>query len=91
MPRSSSFVSRLLVVSRARLLPNLRLSRHLVGSVKGRAIESVRTSVYLNNRIEEDHRGIKCQYQSMCGFKASAARYCRGFEELRPSFYTSTL
>jgi putative transposase len=44
-----------------------------------------RTSVYLNNRLEQDHRGIKGRYQPMRGFKypTSAARFCRGFDELR--------
>jgi putative transposase len=39
-----------------------------------------RTNRYLNNRIEQDHRGIKGRYQPMRGFKsgASAARFCRG-------------
>jgi putative transposase len=40
---------------------------------------------YLNNRIEQDHRGIKGRYQPMRGFKsrASAARFCRSYDELR--------
>ncbi len=44
-----------------------------------------RTSQYLNNRIEQDHRGIKGRYRSMRGFKCprSAARFCRGYDELR--------
>ena len=44
-----------------------------------------RTNRYLNNRIEQDHRGIKGQYQPMRGFKSipSAARFCRSFDELR--------
>jgi putative transposase len=44
-----------------------------------------RTNVYLNNRIEQDHRGIKQRYDPMCGFGtfASAARFCRAFDELR--------
>ena len=38
-----------------------------------------RTNVYLNNRIEQDHRGIKQRYYPMHGFGsfASAARFCR--------------
>lgn len=38
-----------------------------------------RTNVYLNNRIEQDHRGIKQRYYPMRGFGsfASAARFCR--------------
>src|SRR3954470_10849170 len=44
-----------------------------------------RTSHYLNNRMEQDHRGIKGRYRSMRGFKCprSAARFCRGYDELR--------
>ena len=44
-----------------------------------------RTSRYLNNRLEQDHRGIKGRYRPMRGFKCprSAARFCRGHDELR--------
>jgi putative transposase len=44
-----------------------------------------RTSRYLNNRMEQDHRGIKGRYRPMRGFQCvhSAARFCRSFEELR--------
>jgi transposase-like protein len=44
-----------------------------------------RTSQYMNNRIEQDHRGIKGRYRPMRGFKCprSAARFCRGHDELR--------
>ena len=44
-----------------------------------------RTNRYLNNRLEQDHRGIKGRYRSMRGFKCplSAERFCRGFDELR--------
>jgi putative transposase len=44
-----------------------------------------RTNRYLNNRIEQDHRGIKGRYQPMRGFKrgSCAARFCRGYDELR--------
>ncbi len=57
-----------------------------------RAIRSVlggrvrhRTSRYLNNRLEQDHRGIKGRYRPMRGFKCprSAARFCRAYDELR--------
>ena len=38
-----------------------------------------RTSRYLNNRLEQDHRGIKGRYRPMRGLKCprSAARFCR--------------
>lgn len=45
-----------------------------------------RTSRYLNNRLEQDHRGIKGRYRSMRGFKclgSAADRFCRGYDELR--------
>src|SRR5919112_2049517 len=44
-----------------------------------------RASAYLNNRLEQDHRGIKARYRPMRGFKCprSAARFCRAYDELR--------
>ena len=47
-----------------------------------------RTSRYKNNRIEQDHRGIKQRYYPMRGFGsfASAARFCPAFEEQRQYF-----
>ena len=44
-----------------------------------------RTSIYLNNQLEQDHRGIKDRYRSMRGFKnlRAARRFCRTFDELR--------
>lgn len=47
-----------------------------------------RTNVTLNNRREQDHRGIKQRYYPMDGFGtfASAARFCCAFDELRNSF-----
>ena len=44
-----------------------------------------RCSQYLNNRLEQDHRGIKQRYSPMRGFGslASASRFCRAFEALR--------
>jgi putative transposase len=44
-----------------------------------------RTSRYLHNGLEQDHRGIKGRYQPMRGLKCprSAARFCRGHDELR--------
>jgi putative transposase len=44
-----------------------------------------RTNRYLNNYLEQDHRGIKQRYRPMCGFKHghSAARFCRLFDEIR--------
>jgi putative transposase len=44
-----------------------------------------RMSCYLNNRLEQDHRGIKGRCRPMLGFKntLSAKRYCRSYDELR--------
>jgi putative transposase len=44
-----------------------------------------RTSRYLNNRLEQDHRGIKGRYQPMRGSncRRSADRFCPGDDELR--------
>src|SRR5712672_2358270 len=43
-----------------------------------------RTSRYLNNRLEQDHRGIKSRCRPMLGLKStgSARRYCRGHAAL---------
>jgi transposase-like protein len=50
----------------------------------GKAVRH-RTSRYLNNRLEQDHRGIKGRYRSMRGFNCprSASRFCRAYDELR--------
>jgi putative transposase len=42
-------------------------------------------SQYLNNRLEQDHRGVKGRYGPMRGFKClrSAGRFCRAYDELR--------
>ncbi|GAC1701515.1 MAG: hypothetical protein PVS3B3_28990 [Ktedonobacteraceae bacterium] len=47
-----------------------------------------RTNKYLNNRLEQDHRGIKQRYYPMRGFGnvVSAARFCRAFDEVRQFF-----
>jgi putative transposase len=44
-----------------------------------------RTNAYLNNLLEQDHRGIKQRYYPMRGFGnfQSAARFCCAFNELR--------
>jgi putative transposase len=44
-----------------------------------------RTNHYLNNHLEQDHRGIKQRYRPTCGLKtfATAARFCRLFDEVR--------
>jgi putative transposase len=47
---------------------------------------------YLNNRLEQDHRGIKQRYYPMRGFGSftSAARFCRAFDEVRQFFWIRT-
>jgi putative transposase len=47
-----------------------------------------RTNTYLNNRLEQDHRGIKQRYYPMRGFGTveAAARFCYAFDELRNYF-----
>ncbi|MDP9374377.1 MAG: transposase, partial [Chloroflexota bacterium] len=51
-----------------------------------------RTSRYLNNRLEQDHRGVKQRYYPMRGFGSvtSAARFCPAFEEQRHYFRVRT-
>jgi len=57
-----------------------------------RAIQTVlgagvrhRDSQYLNNRLEQDHRGVKGRYGPMRGFKCprSAGDFYRAYDELR--------
>lgn len=47
-----------------------------------------RTNRYLNNRMEQDHRGIKQRYYPMRGFGNydSASRFCSAFDEQRNYF-----
>jgi putative transposase len=57
------------------------------GAIKAELGEAIlhRTSHYLNNHLEQDHRGIKHRTRPMCGFKSfvSAARFCRVHDEVR--------
>ena len=55
-----------------------------IGSVLGKTVRH-RTSAYLNNRLEQDHRGIKGRIRCMRGFKDhdAASRFCREHGELR--------
>lgn len=47
-----------------------------------------RTSRYLNNRVEQDHRGVKQRYYPMRGFGRfeAASRFCPAFDEQRNYF-----
>jgi putative transposase len=58
-----------------------------IAEVLGKKVKH-RNSRYKNNRIEQDHRGIKQRYYPMLGFKSfrSAKRFCRSFDELRNYF-----
>ena len=53
----------------------------------GRKVQH-RTNRYLNNRIEQDHRGVKQRYYPMrgVGSVAGAARFCTAFDEVRHYF-----
>jgi len=44
-----------------------------------------RTSRYMNNRMEQDHRGIKQRSYPLRGFSSfeAAARFCPAYDELR--------
>jgi putative transposase len=55
-----------------------------IRSTLGRRVAH-RTSAYKNNRLEQDHRGVKGRTRCMRGFKsfASAQRFCRSYDELR--------
>src|SRR5581483_1566082 len=60
------------------------------GAIKAEFGDTVihRTNRYLNNHLEQDHRGIKQRTHSMCGFKSfmSAERFCRVYDEVRALF-----
>jgi len=66
------------------LISILNLSFFLLG----RQAYLDRCNPYLSNRLEQDHRGIKQSYSPMRGFGsfASAARFCRAFDEIRAFF-----
>jgi transposase-like protein len=55
-----------------------------ISSVLGQAVRH-RTSAYLNNRLEQDHRGIKGRIRCMRDFQShdAAGRFCREHGELR--------
>jgi putative transposase len=57
------------------------------GAIKAELGEAVRhrTNRYLNNHLEQDHRGIKQRSRPMGGFKSieSAKRFCRAHDEVR--------
>ena len=61
--------------------------RKAIRWIVGRKVQHL-CNQYLNNWIEQDHRGIKQRYYPMRGFGrfASAARFCSAFDELRQYF-----
>ena len=60
-----------------------------IRTVLGKAVRH-RTSAYLNNRLEQDHRGIKGRIRCMHSFKSydAAHRFCREHGELRDLLHT---
>jgi transposase-like protein len=58
------------------------IEKALGSGVEHRAIR------YANNRLEQNHRGIKSRYRSMKGFKKpeSAERFCQAYDEQRDFF-----
>jgi transposase-like protein len=58
-----------------------------IKKVLGRKVKH-RTGQYRNNRLEQDHRGIKSRYKSMASFKKfeSAEIFCQVFDEQRQFF-----
>lgn len=60
---------------------------HAIRRVLGRKVEH-RTNRYLNNLLEQDHRGIKQLYYPMRGFGSfqSASRFCSAHDEQRQYF-----
>ncbi|HYO49489.1 MAG TPA: IS6 family transposase [Chloroflexia bacterium] len=58
-----------------------------IRKVLGRNVKH-RTSRYLNNRMEQDHRGVKQRYYPTTGFGSfqSASRFCTAFDEQRDYF-----
>ena len=61
--------------------------RRAIRWILGRKVQH-RTTRYLNNFMEQDHRAVKQRYYPMRGFGsfASAARFCSAFDELRQYF-----
>ena len=55
-----------------------------IAAVFGKEVRH-RTNRYLNNHLEQDHRGIKQRIRPMGGFKSveSAKRFCRVHDEVR--------
>ena len=62
-----------------------------IRSTLGRGVRH-RTGAYRNNGLEQDHRGVKGRIRCMRGFKdfGAAARFCRGYDELRAFFRLRT-
>ena len=85
------FLRRLVDVAEARPL-RVTTDRHpayprAIRWILGRRVWH-RRQQYLNNFIEQDHRGVKQRYYPMRGFGSfvSAARFCSAFDEMREFF-----
>ena len=85
------FLRRLVDVAEARPL-RVTTDRHpayprAVRWILGRKVVH-RREQYLNNFMEQDHRGVKQRYYPMRGFGSfvSAARFCSAFDEMREFF-----
>ena len=85
------FLRRLVEVAEARPL-RVTTDRHpayprAVRWILGRKVRH-RTTQYLNNFMEQDHRAVKQRYYPMRGFGsfAAAARLCSAFDELLQYF-----
>jgi len=63
--------------------------RKVVRRAYGRKVQW-RINQYLNNRIEQDHRGVKQRHEPMLGLKClvSAATFCSAYDETRQHFRT---
>jgi len=58
-----------------------------IEKVLGKKVEH-RTGRWRNNRLEQDHRGLKGRYKPMRGFKnpENAERFCKAYDEQRNFF-----
>jgi DDE domain len=64
-------------------LPAARAGRTVTSNNPARPANHL--TLTLNNRLEQDHRGVKGRCRPVLGFKSvrSARRYCHGHDELR--------
>jgi transposase-like protein len=62
----------------------LSLEMTQIETAKVTQLKAFMPNCYLNNGIEQDHRGIKQRYRPTCGLKTfdTASRFCRLFDEI---------